>query len=87
MLISDLLKQFVGATVEPSMMVITELMRGGTLQKYLWSVRPIPLDLKLSLTYALDISRAMEYLHARGIIHRDLKPSNLIILILRKIKN
>ncbi|GAV89549.1 Pkinase_Tyr domain-containing protein [Cephalotus follicularis] len=71
--------KFIGASVEPTMTIITELMRGNTLQKYLWSVRPKRLDLKLSISFALDISRAMEYLHANGIIHRDLKPSNLLL--------
>lgn len=58
------------------MMIVTELMRGGTIQKYLWSTRPLIPDLKLSISFALDICRAMEFLHANGIIHRDLKPSN-----------
>ena len=71
-----LLKQFIGASIEPTMMIITELVKGGTLQQYLWSIRPNSPDLKLSLSFALDISRVMEYLHANGIIHRDLKPSN-----------
>ncbi|KAK9284327.1 hypothetical protein L1049_023498 [Liquidambar formosana] len=71
--------KFIGASMEPAMMIITELMRGGTLQKYLWSIRPKCPDLKLSISFALDISRAMEYLHAMGIIHRDLKPSNLLL--------
>ncbi|XP_065875129.1 serine/threonine/tyrosine-protein kinase HT1 [Euphorbia lathyris] len=76
--------KLVGASVEPAMFLITELLRGSTLQKYLWSIRPKRLDMKLSLSYALDISRAMEYLHENGIIHRDLKPSNLLLTEDRK---
>lgn len=77
MISSDLLKQFIGASVEPALMIITELMRGGTLLKYLLGMRPNCPDLELSLRFALEISEAMIYLHAKGIIHRDLKPSNL----------
>ncbi|KAE8655107.1 auxin-induced protein 15A-like [Hibiscus syriacus] len=71
--------KFIGASVEPTLMIVTELMKGNTLQRYLWSVRPKCLELKHSLRLALDISRAMEYMHANGIIHRDLKPSNLLL--------
>lgn len=69
--------QFIGALVDPAMMIVTELMRGGSLQRHLREMYPKPLDLEFSISYALDISRAMEYLHANGIIHRDLKPGNL----------
>ncbi|XP_022740903.1 serine/threonine-protein kinase HT1-like [Durio zibethinus] len=71
--------KLIGASVEPTMMIVTELMKGDTLQRYLWSVRPNRLELKHSISLALDISQAMEYLHANGIIHRDLKPSNLLL--------
>ncbi|KAL8473233.1 hypothetical protein ACS0TY_030168 [Phlomoides rotata] len=71
--------QLIGVTMEPRMMIITELMKGGTLQKFLWGVRPNCPDLKHSICLALDISRAMEYLHQNRIIHRDLKPSNLLL--------
>ncbi|KDP31798.1 hypothetical protein JCGZ_12259 [Jatropha curcas] len=71
--------KLIGVSVEPALFLITELLRGGTLQKYLWSIRPRRLDLKLCISLALDISRAMEYLHDNGIIHRDLKPSNLLL--------
>ncbi|KAG8384050.1 hypothetical protein BUALT_Bualt04G0077700 [Buddleja alternifolia] len=75
----DNIVKFIGVIVEPTMMIITELMKGGTLQKFLWSVRPNCPDLKLSICYALEISQAMEYLHQNRIIHRDLKPSNLLL--------
>lgn len=70
------MKQFIGASLEPTLMIVTELMEGDTLQRYLWNIRPKQLEMKLSISLALDISRAMEYLHANGVIHRDLKPSN-----------
>lgn len=71
--------QFVGACIEPQLMIVTELLEGGTLQKFLWDTRPCPLDLKMSISFALDISQAMEFLHSNGIIHRDLKPSNYML--------
>jgi len=74
--------QFIGASVEPRMMIITELLEGCSLPKYLESIYPNTLSLEQSISFALDISQAMEYLHANGIIHRDLKPGNLFFLFL-----
>lgn len=56
------------------MVIVTELLPGMSLRKYLGSIRPKQLDLHVALNYALDIARAMDCLHANGIIHRDLKP-------------
>ncbi|XP_027927890.1 serine/threonine-protein kinase STY13-like isoform X2 [Vigna unguiculata] len=61
------------------MVIVTELLLGGTLRKYLWGIRPNCLDMRVAVAFALDIARAMECLHSHGIIHRDLKPDNLIL--------
>lgn len=73
------LVKFIGACKEPVMVIVTELLLGGTLRKYLLNLRPRCLDMRVAVGFALDIARAMECLHSHGIIHRDLKPENLIL--------
>lgn len=73
------LVKFIGACKEPVMVIVTELLLGGTLRKYLLNMRPRCLDIHVAIAFALDIARAMECLHSHGIIHRDLKPENLIL--------
>lgn len=66
--------QFIGACKDPLMVIVTELLPGMSLRKYLVSIRPHTLDLHVAIKFATDVARAMECLHANGIIHRDLKP-------------
>ncbi|KAL6142382.1 hypothetical protein ACLB2K_060664 [Fragaria x ananassa] len=73
------LVKFIGACKDPLMVIVTELLPGMSLRKYLISIRPNPLDLHVAIKFALDIAHAMECLHANGIIHRDLKPDNLLL--------
>ncbi|PKI38004.1 hypothetical protein CRG98_041600 [Punica granatum] len=73
------LVKFIGACKDPLMVIVTELLPGMSLRKYLVGIRPKLLDLHVAIKFALDIARAMECLHAHGIIHRDLKPDNLLL--------
>ncbi|XP_058737143.1 serine/threonine-protein kinase STY13 isoform X1 [Vicia villosa] len=75
----DNLVKFIGACKDPLMVIVTELLPGMSLRKYLTSIRPKPLDLHTAINFALDVARAMDWLHANGIIHRDLKPDNLLL--------
>lgn len=70
--------QFIGACKDPLMVIVTELLPGMSLRKYLMNIRPNPLELLVAIKFALDIAHAMECLHANGIIHRDLKPGNIL---------
>jgi serine/threonine protein kinase len=73
------LVKFIGACKDPLMVIVTELLPGMSLRKYLGTIRPNTLDLRVVLGFSLDIARAMDCLHANGIIHRDLKPDNLLL--------
>ncbi|KAI3907003.1 hypothetical protein MKW92_044344 [Papaver armeniacum] len=73
------LVKFIGACNVPVMVIVTELLLGGSLRKFLVNLRPRGLETRVVVSYALDIARAMECLHSHGIIHRDLKPENLIL--------
>ncbi|KAH7438712.1 hypothetical protein KP509_04G028100 [Ceratopteris richardii] len=61
------------------MVVVTELLQGGSLRKFLLHLRPKQVDRWQAIKFALDIAEAMDCLHKHGIIHRDLKPDNLLL--------
>ncbi|GMH23132.1 hypothetical protein Nepgr_024975 [Nepenthes gracilis] len=73
------LVKFIGACKDPLMVIVTELLPGMSLRRYLVNLRPKQLELHVAIGYALDIAQAMDCLHANGIIHRDLKPDNLLL--------
>ena len=76
--------QFLGAiTNSMPLCIVTEFMPGGNLADLLTARgedRPFPVG--KALTWALDCTKGMRYLHERRptmIIHRDLKPENLLV--------
>jgi len=60
---------------EGSPFIVMEFLRGQSLDKTITAGQLG--DTKQILRTALQIARAMEYVHGEGIIHRDLKPQNL----------
>ncbi|GLT78741.1 hypothetical protein SLA2020_502690 [Shorea laevis] len=60
-------------------MVATKLLREDTLQRHLWSIYLEALDLESASSLALDVSRAMQYLHSKGIVLHDLNSSSLLL--------
>jgi serine/threonine-protein kinase len=55
---------------------VLELLSGPTLEQTQKKKGSLPLlDV---LHVGLDISRALEHIHARGVVHRDIKPSNMM---------
>ncbi|HUJ17140.1 MAG TPA: serine/threonine-protein kinase [Nitrospirota bacterium] len=62
--------------------IVMEYIRGRTLEKILDGRRGKPVDEKLALSWALQISRAVHFLSVqrpRPVVFRDLKPSNIMI--------
>ena len=76
--------QFLGAvTNSMPLCIITEFMPGGNLADLLTARgEDNPFPLGKALTWAMDCTKGMRYLHERRptmIIHRDLKPENLLL--------
>lgn len=65
-------------------LIISEYLPRGNLGQYLESDLPFPWRLRLS--FAIDIVRALAYLHARDCMHRDLKGENLLCTENERIK-
>ncbi|KAK9810078.1 hypothetical protein WJX72_004440 [[Myrmecia] bisecta] len=73
---------FLGAcTVAPNLCIVTEYLPRGSLFDMLHRQTSVHLDMRGRVRIALDVARAMHYLHSYqpAIVHRDLKSSNLLM--------
>lgn len=71
---------FIGACLEP-LMIVTELMSGGDLEKLLLDHTSTPLSLLTRLQMAKDAALGMAWLHGSDpmILHRDVKTANFLV--------
>jgi predicted Ser/Thr protein kinase len=60
-----------------AMFIVMEHVQGVDLYELLERCRRLPYD--VAAVIALQVARALDYIHYRGILHRDIKPGNIMI--------
>ncbi|XP_030642956.1 tyrosine-protein kinase SRK3 [Chanos chanos] len=75
-----LLKLYAVCTVSRPICIITELMKNGSLKKFLCSHKEArDIEFSLSINFAVQITEGLTYLETKKIIHRDLRADNILL--------
>jgi len=64
--------------------IVMERLEGESLKQRLQSGKPMEMEPLLDV--AVQVSEALEALHAKGIIHRDIKPANIFLTTTGQVK-
>jgi len=76
-------KSRVSSAKDARVLIISEYVPKGNLRNYLNSrlnsTNPQPVTWRLRVSFAIDIARAVAYLHERKCLHRDLKLDNCLL--------
>jgi len=72
--------QFIGLVEHDGYIyLVTEYVPGGDLRKYLKRTEDVKMSWDLRVDIALDVARAMAFLHSKGVMHRDIKSKNILV--------
>lgn len=75
-----LLRLYAVCTVHEPFCIITELMRNGSLKKYLIIHKELRnIEFALMVDFAVQITEGMAYLESKNIVHRDLRADNILL--------
>jgi len=71
--------QYMGTCIhDDKFYIVTEYVKNDNLKTWI-TERIEELPWKLRVNFAIDIARALAYLHSKNIMHRDIKPENILI--------
>jgi len=70
--------KFIGATDEPELCIVTELMPCGSLYDLI-HVKNVQIPVDIAIRIARDVCEAMVYINKLGVLHRDISTENLLL--------
>jgi serine/threonine protein kinase len=59
---------FIGATLDPEVMIVTDYASNGSLQDLLFTDKPFSWNQLVG--FGIDVAKGMNYLHHKNILHR-----------------